>query len=139
MKHRGAVSQTYIERDNRVLPDLIRRAKHIATYPTSSKKLLHIAAELPTDKFYIADDAALHYIYKRHLHNIRPHFINPYKERLYNALYQEVVEMMKREDYCRLGLKTVTILALSRPAPCVGMTPRGIGNIISNIRCRKIT
>lgn len=137
MKHKGSVSQTYIERDHRVLPDLVRRAKHLTTYPTTSKKLFRIAAELPTDKFYITDDAAFEYIYKRHLHNVIPHFVNPFKKKLYEALYEEVLKMMKKEAYCNMGLKYVTLLALDRPAPCVGLTPRGIENRISKIRCKK--
>jgi hypothetical protein len=137
MKHKGSVSQTYIERDHRVLPDLIRRAKHLATYPTTSKKLFRIAAELPTEKFYITDDAAIVYVSKRHIHNITPQFANPFKKRLFDALYEEVVKMMKCEEYSKMGLKYVTLLALSRPAPCVGLAPRGIENRISKIRCKK--
>lgn len=137
MKHKGAVSQTYIERDYHVLPDLLRRAKHIATYPTTSKELLKIAADLPTEKFYITDDAAFIYIYKRHLHGIHPHFSSPYKKKLFDALYEEVLKMMKSEKYSNMTLKHITLLALSHPAPCVGLRPRAIEQIVSEIRCKK--
>lgn len=133
MKHLKSITQTYIERDRKVLPELIRRAKHLATYPTSAKKLYHIAAELPTDKFYISDDAACEYIRKRFFHNIQPKFISPFKQRLFDALYHEVSEMLRQEKYSKMGLKNVTILALERPAPCVGLTPYIIG-----LRYRKL-
>lgn len=133
MKHKESVSQTYIERDRIVLPDLIRRAKHIATYPTTMKKLYHIAAELPTDKFYISDDAAYDYIRKRLFHHITPTFISPFKQRLFEALYEEVTKMLQYEKYQQMGWKSTTILALGRPAPCVGLTPYIIG-----LRLRKL-
>ena len=94
MKHKDSVSQIYIERD-KFLPRLLRQAKLVATYPTSMKKLYEIAANLPADKFYISDDAACEYMRKRCLHNITPQFISPYKQRLFDALYDEVIKMMK--------------------------------------------
>jgi hypothetical protein len=127
MKHQKSVTQTYIERDRKVLPELIRRAKHQASYPTSANKLYHIAAELPTDKFYIGDDAACEYIRKRFLHQVHPKFISPYKQRLFDALYDEVVKMKESEKYRSMGLKDVTLLALGHQAPCVGLTPYIIG------------
>ncbi len=137
MKHKGAVSQTYIERDYHVLPELIRRAKHIATYPITSRGLFKLAANLPTEKFYITDDAALLYINKRCIHGIIPHFTSPYKRKLFNALYEEVMKMKKSEKYKDMGLRHITILALNHPAPCVGMRPRAIEQRISEIRCEK--
>ena len=123
MKHKQSVSQTYIERDRKVLPELVRQAKRKATYPTSGNKLFQIAAELPTDKFYIGDDAACDYIRKRFIRKIHPVFVSPYKQRLYDALYDEVVKMMKMEKYKNMGLKDITLLALGHQAPCVGLTP----------------
>lgn len=137
MKRKGNVSQVYIERDNHVLPKLIKKAKSLATYPTTMNKLYYIAAELPTDKFYITDDAAYAYIYKRYLHNIVPKFTNPYKHQLFEAFYNEVCQMMQCEKYKLMGLRSTTILALGRPAPCCGLTPLAIRNRISKIRCRK--
>lgn len=126
MKHKGSVSQTYMDRDKKVLPELICQAKHLATYPISTMKLYHIAAELPTDKFYIADDAAYFYILKRVLNNVNVTFKNSYKQKLYDALYTEVTKMMKESKYAGMSLKNITILALCRPAPCVGLAPWGI-------------
>ncbi len=126
MKHKGSVSQTYLARDKKVLPELICQAKHLATYPISTMKLYHIAANLPTDKFYIADDAAYFYILKRVLNNINVTFKNSYKQRLYEAFYQEVTKMMKESKYATMSLKDISLLALDRPAPCVGLAPWGI-------------
>ena len=133
MKHKRSVSQAYIERDRRVLPELIRQAKHQATYPTTMNVLYKIAAELPTDKFYISDDAALAYIRKRYFHKVVPRFISPFKQRLFEALYDEVTAMMACKKYREMGWKNATILALQRPAPCVGLTPYIIG-----LRYRKL-
>lgn len=139
MKHKGSVSHTYTERDRVVLPKLIRQAKHLTTYPTTMRKLSHLAANMPTDRFYISDDAAYAYINRRYIHNDAPTFSNPYKNRLFNALYDEVCKMMQQEKYRSMGLKNVTILALSRPAPCVGISPRTIENIKSLVKQLKKT
>lgn len=133
MKHRACVSQTYIERDRVTLPLLLRKAKHLATYPTTMTKLYHIVADLPTEKFYISDDAACEYMRKRLLHNIKPKFFSPYKQRLFDALYDEVIKMLQIKKYQDMGWKNTTILALGRPAPCVGLTPYIIG-----LRIRKL-
>lgn len=124
------MSQIYIERDKKILPDLVRRAKHLATYPVSMNKLYHIAAELPVDKFYISDDAAYEYMRKRILSGVRPSFNSPYKQKLFDALYQEVTNMLNCEKYREMGWKHTTMLALSHPAPCVGLTPYIIGATI---------
>lgn len=137
MKHKGSVSQTYLSRDEKVLPDLIRQAKHLATYPISTIKLYQIAADLPTDKFYIADDAAYEYILKRMFRGVEVAFNNHYKQRLYDAFFEEVSKMMKQETYKKMSVKNVTILALSRPAPCVGLAPWGIWKALLRQRKKK--
>lgn len=118
-----SVTQSFLERDSRVLPELMRQARKIATYPTSAKKLYQIAADLPTDKFYIGDDAAFQYMRKRLFHNVRQKFLSPYKQRLFDALHEEVTAMLKQEKYQNMSLKSVIIIALNHPAPCVGLTP----------------
>lgn len=130
MKHNGSVSQIYVERDRKILPDLIRRAKHLATYPVNMNTLYRIAADLPTDKFYISDDAAYSYMRKRIFRGIEPKFTSPYKQKLFESLYEEVMKMLDTEKYRQLGWKTTTMLALAHPAPCVGLTPYMIGETI---------
>lgn len=129
MKRKGHISQTYIKRDRDVLPMLYRRAKQQADYPTSVDKIFNIMSELPTDRFYIADDAALFYVRKRYFHNEEVCFRTPQKQKLFNALYDEVLLMMQEEKYKALGLQATTICALMRPAPCVGLSPVGISKI----------
>lgn len=126
-RHKASVSQIYIERDKKVLPDLIRHAKHLATYPTTMNALYQIAAELPTRRFYVGDDAAIWYMRRRLFYKKIPKFINPYKQRLFEALYEEVTKMLETEKYQTMGWKDTTLLALLRPAPCVGLTPSVIG------------
>ena len=123
MKHKKSISQTYIDRNRRVLPELVRQAKRIASYPTTMKQLCHIAAELPTDRFYISDDAAYEYIRKRVLKNKKKKFRHVFRERIYEALYEQVLKLKKMEKYKDMDWKNITILALSQPAPCVGLTP----------------
>jgi hypothetical protein len=129
MKRKGHISQTYIKRDRIALPELYRRAKRLATYPTSAMNIYRIMATLPTDRFYISDDAALFYMRKIFFHNITPTFRTPERRRLYEALRREVDNMMKEEKYQELGLNTTTILALMRPAPCVGLSAEAIAKI----------
>jgi len=123
MKHKNSISQTYIKRDKEAIPKLFRRAKEIAEYPTTTKRLFEIVADLPTQQFYVADDAAMSYIRKRVMHGEHKKFRNPYKQRLFDALYEEVISMLKEEKYKAMGLKNTVICALSRPAPCIGLTP----------------
>ena len=137
MKHKGSVSQTYLSRDEKVLPDLIRQARHLATYPISTMKLYQIAADLPTDKFYIADDAAYVYILKRMFKGVHIKFRNNYKQKLYDAFYEEVSKMMRMDTYKKMSVKNVVILALLRPAPCVGLAPWGIWKALLRQRKKK--
>ena len=126
MKYKGHISQTYIRRDNYILPELYKRAKNEAEYPTSLNKIFRIMADLPTDRYYISDDAALIYVRKRYLHGEITQFRTPERQRLYESLYAEVMKMMEEERYKRAGIAETTICALMRPAPCVGLSPEGI-------------
>lgn len=126
MKHKGSISHTYKRRDAVAIPLLFRKAKTVAEYPISIPKLLKIAADLPVDRFYITDDAALRYVRKRFYGRKRLTYRSKYKERLFDALYEQVCLMMGEDKYRKEGLATTTILALSRPAPCVGLTPNEI-------------
>ena len=123
MKHRGSISQTYLRRDNKAVPDLYRRAKALAEYPTTTMNIFEIAASLPVDTFYIADDAALSYVRSRIYTNVKRTFRNRYKQKLFDALYDEVMKMLEESRYQEMGLAATVIIALSRPAPCVGLTP----------------
>lgn len=136
MKHKGSISQTYLRRDREVLPELYRRAKRVAEYPTSNDSLFRIMADLPVDRYYIADDAAYEYVRKRHLHGFRKKYRTPQKQRLLESLYEEVTRMMGEERYRGLSLKTATVIALMRPAPCVGLSPAGIDKIFSHSRAK---
>ncbi|MBR0166144.1 MAG: hypothetical protein IJQ13_04620 [Prevotella sp.] len=126
MKHKGSISHTYKRRDAVVIPFLFRKAKMVAEYPTNTHKLFKIAADLPVDRFYISDDAALRYIRKRYYKGKHDKFRSKYKERLFEALYDLVCDMMNDDRYKSKGLATTTMLALLRPAPCVGLTPNEI-------------
>lgn len=123
MKHKNSISQAFVKRNNDVIPRLLRRAKEVAEYPTTTKRLFEIVAELPTEQYFITDDAAISYIRKRFLHGVHTKYMNPYKQRLFDALYSEVERMMKDEKYKAMGLKNTVICALTHKAPCLGLTP----------------
>lgn len=124
MKHKGSICQTYLKRDTEVLPLLFRKARNMASYPTTMQQLCCIAAKLPTPFFCIADDAALDYVRKRHLHGKTKSFLSPYKQQLFDAFWSEFAEI--RRTYPRLTLQDCVWMALARPAPCIGLTPSSI-------------
>lgn len=126
MKHRGSISQTYLRRDNKAVPDLYKRARSMAEYPTTTISIFEIAATLPVDAFYIADDAALSYIRCRVYNNEKRTFRNRYKQQLFDALYEQVEAMMRQSRYQEMGLAATVIVALSKPAPCIGLTPMAL-------------
>ncbi len=126
MKHKSSISQAYIRRDSIVLPELFTQAKATAAFPISLLELCKKMAEMPVDCFYISEDAAINYIRKRRYNKVIPHFVNKYKQRLFEALWRIVEEMMQSERYHNMELKYITTIALTRPAPCIGMTPEVI-------------
>lgn len=135
MKKRGDISQDYIYRDRVVLPELIRQARNIVEYPTTEEKIYQTAANLPTKRFYMSDDSATALI-RSHIQNgIRPRFISLYKQRLYDALYEEVTRMLSESRYQGMSIGEVTTIALTHPAPCIGLTPKVIMRI--TVRNRK--
>ena len=124
MKHKGSISQAYRLRNSTVIPRLFSKAKKLAEYPTTTQKLFEIAANLPVDRFYISDDAALEYVRNRYYRGVIKKFRNPYKAKLFEAFYDTFRKMMEEERYRHENISTVAILALTRPAPCIGMAPR---------------
>jgi len=132
-----AITPIYVERDSVVLPRLVRQAMLASSYPIRMPDIYLAAAESPVDKFYIGDHAACDYMRKRFLHKKTPKFVSPYKKRLFDALYDEVVRMMHCEEYKGMGLKNLTLLALEHKAPCVGLTPTIIGRRYSKVRKRR--
>lgn len=123
MKHKASITQTYLKRDREAIPHLFRVAKSLAPYPTTTKQLFEIAASLPCDQYYISDDAALSYFRNRRFHNRVVRFKNPFKQRLFDAFYDEVTSMMAQDRYKGVSVRDAVICSLSRPAPCIGLTP----------------
>lgn len=136
MKHKGSISQVYIERDRRIIPDLIRRAKYIVSYPTNRKKIFQAAASLPVKNHYISDESAIDYVRSR-MRGKHYHFANSHKEQLYNSLYDEVIKMMQDARYKETKLNDIILIALTHPAPCVGLTPMGMYKIYIRLNAKK--
>ena len=136
MKHKGSISQTYLKRDRDTIPEIVRRAKHVVDYPTNLGKIFNVAANLPVNAYYIADDSAIDYVRDRRSGRHR-RFSNPYKQRLYESLYEEVEKMVMQTKYREMSMKDVVIIALTHPAPCVGLAPTGIRKIYTRLRYKK--
>lgn len=126
MKHKGSISQVYKLRDEVIIPQLFARAKQEATYPTTLKKLFEIAANLPLDSYYLADDTAVLYIRNRVFRGINKKHRSIYKQRLFESLYEHVCELRADSRYMSRGLEYIVTLALQRPSPCVGLSPNVI-------------
>ena len=123
MKHKGAISQVYRKRDEVIVPQLFMKAKQLSSYPTTMERLFKIAAEIPVDQYYLSDDTAVLYIRNRIFRGINKIHSSPYKQRLFESLYQIVCELRSEERYKTRGLDYITMLALQRPAPCIGLSP----------------
>lgn len=136
MKHKGSISQVNIAR-NLMAERLFREAKRVASWPTNTMRLCEIAANLPVREFYIAEEAALAYIRKRINTGVSPSFVTPYKQRLYDALYERVRELQQQERYADVPLTVVVGAALASSAPCLGVTPRSLYLLITHKKYKK--
>jgi hypothetical protein len=134
MKHKCSVTEVYIRRDRVILPKLYSEAKKVATYPTTMKKLCQIVSRLETPYYCISDDAALDYVRKRKLHGIKKTYATKYKQKLFEALYDEFEMLASQDSYKDKGLQTIVIAALERKAPCIGLTPWIIQYKLSKIQ-----
>ena len=123
MKHKGAISQVYRKRDEVIVPQIFAKAKQLSSYPTTMERLFKIAADIPVDQHYLSDDTAILYIHNRIFRGINKIHRSPHKQRLFESLYQIVCEMLNDGRYKSYELNNITILALQRPAPCIGLSP----------------
>ncbi len=89
-------------------------------------RLCEIAAGLPVEEFYISDEYAVRYTRNRFCYDKTTSFANKYKQQLYEALYEQFLELRQQERYAGRPLAEVVQAALCTPAPCIGMTPRAI-------------
>ena len=137
MKHQRSITDIYIKRDREILPLLFHKAKTIAKYPTSMKALCQIVAQLETPFYCISDDAALDYVRKRKLHGIRKTYATKYKQQLFDSLYEEVKRMSCYGKYAGKSLQDITLAALGKSAPCIGLTPWIIQFKLSRLLNRK--
>ena len=125
MRHFGSVSQVNIER-NQQIAVLYREAKRSAEWPTSTMRLCEMMVDMPVPKYYISEESAAYVIGKRFYRGVHTTFRNPYKQRLYDSLYELVVQMKQQSRFREASLLAVVTAALQQPAPCVGLTPISI-------------
>lgn len=129
MKHKGSISQINVAR-NRMAERLFHKAKRIASWPTNTMRLCEMAALMPVEEFYLPEENALTYVRRRVLRGDTMKFTNKYKQQLYDALFERVKELWKREKYSNASIPVVVAAALSTPAPCLGLSPRNIYMLI---------
>ena len=131
MKHLNSISQINLERDREMLR-LYRKAREVATYPTTSVKLCEIVASLPTSCYYISDTSAARYVSNRLKGKIPKFGVAFEKKRmLYEAFYIDFLKVRKMEGNQRKCISQLVDIALLRPAPCLGLSCRSIRQKIS--------
>ena len=131
MKHKNSISQINPMRDKEIMI-LYRKALTMVEYPTTLEIVCRVVSELPASCFYISDTSAFRYVSQR-LKGIQQHFdeASYRKEQLYEALYEECLAMREKEKYKSLCMTRIVDIALSHPAPCLGLSPRSIRQKIS--------
>ena len=50
-------------------------------------------------------------------------FRSPYKQRLYDALYEKFIEIVSRPENNGRSLPELVLKVLQQPAPCLGLAP----------------
>lgn len=128
-RHKGSISQVNVERD-RMAAVLYKEAKRVASWPTNTMRLCEIAAGMPTTEFYISEEFAVRYVRKRIYAGVVQSFTNKYKQKLYEALFDRVLELRKQDKYREASLPVIVQAAIMTPAPCLGLTPRNIYMIL---------
>ncbi len=119
---------------------LFVKAKRIAEWPTDTKKLCKIVANFEVNEFFVSEEIAARYIRSRIYLNRKIHFKNPYKQKLYEALYERVMDLWTLEKNKDKLIPEMVALAQNTKAPCIGITPRNIYMIlITRKRLRKCT
>jgi len=131
MKHINSISQINLERDREMLR-LYRKAREVASYPTTSVKLCEIVSTLPTSCYYISDTSAARYVSNR-LKGKIPKFGAAFekKRQLYEAFYIDFLEVRRREGNQQKCISQLVDITLMRPAPCLGLSSRSIRQKIS--------
>lgn len=111
---------------------IYRKALQVVEYPTTTDKICEVVSSLPTSCYYISDTSAFRYVSQR-LKGIIPRFdkASYRKQQLYESLFKEfqnVERQYRGKAYCIYRLVDI---ALERPAPCLGLSPRTIRQKLS--------
>lgn len=122
MRHKGSISHTNLERDE-IVPLLYRKATELVEWPADTMKICEKAATLPVKKFYISHDAAVEYVRHRYYHGVRKEFRSPYKQQLYDSLYDVFIRLVNNPVYSNRILPDLVSIAIHSPAPCSGLAP----------------
>ena len=128
MRHKGSISQVNIERD-RMVPVLFRKAKSLVAWPTKMSVICELVANMPVTEFFISSDTAIVYVRNRYGgKEVRP-FQSQYKQLLYDTLYDRFLELMEKNRK-RKSIPYVVQLALASSAPCLGISPYQVYQIM---------
>lgn len=122
MRHKGSKSHVNLERD-KVVPALYHKAKELVEWPASEMAVCRMAASLPVKEFYVGFDSAVEYVRNRYYHQKRKEFQSPYKQQLYDALYEQFLNIVDLPENRNTFITELVLRVLSKPAPCVGLSP----------------
>ena len=130
-RYKGAVSQINQERD-KMVHTLYKKAKGMVQWPTRIATICELVAMLPTPKFFISFDTAVVYIRRRYYYGTHISFLSKHKQLLYDALYARFKELRDNISYKNKSLPGLVLMALESQAPCIGISPYLIYEIILN-------
>lgn len=122
MRHKGSISQVNLERD-KIIPVLFRQAKNTASWPTNTMRLCEVVASMPVPVFFIAPETAIYYARQRYFYNKYKTFKSKFKQTLYDAFYNNFVELMGAPDAKNQSIPMIVTKALRLSAPCTGLNP----------------
>lgn len=132
-RHKGAVSQINLERD-KMVHALFKKAKNMVQWPTRIATICELVAMMPVPKFFISFETAVVYIRRRYYYNTQITFEAQHKQLLYDALYARFIELRDNQSYKNVSLPGLVLKALESQAPCVGISPCVIYEIVLNYR-----
>ena len=136
MRHKGSVSQINLERD-KMIHVLFKKAKSLVQWPTNLMHICEVVAALPAPVFYISSDTAIVYIRRRYYYNDQSPLQSKHKQLLYDALFDKFIELKNNPENRNRSIPGLVMMALKSPAPCIGITPRVIYEII--LKHKKLT
>lgn len=116
-----------VEERNEYIRILWKRAKKEATYPTTFCQLTEMMASMPTDRYFISEEQAYWLVVGHKVKRMK----NKYKDILFKSFLDLYNDLLLMDKYRNMSKYKVIAIALSHPAPCIGLYPVTIGRIVN--------